>query len=247
MSCQETGGDVELTITPNSQDSPFGSLTILPKEIREMIYATVFAAGSVALTRVSKAFHEDTRRALEHHGVYRVLIEFEATWSNWDDEDDDSVSYHWQTEIEKPFPYDFVAKTQNLQITILPMSEYPSGVRPEYSSRSIIGKDFTSVLAPLARSVINCRHCHIRLEKYLMSAQLGFEESTIDNKEFLDGLQTITVEWRDAEWTRQPWTLQKNLACDIMTSFLGFEPGCFVKDLRYTLIQKSAKDYLFDE
>ena len=205
-----------------------------------MIYGSAFADGSVALRRVSKAFHEDTKRAIEHHGLYRVNIEYNEISPTHNNRI--NSAYHWQTEVHKNFPYDFIAKVQNLQISI---SREPGSFYNIYevTSRSIIGKDFTSVLAPLARSAISCRNCHIELKDRLLLAQPGCEGSAIDNKEFIDRLRTITVEWRDAVLTDQPFRLEKNLPSpsETMELFLGFEKGCFIKDPRFTLIQNSAK------
>lgn len=39
-----------------------------------MIYCPLFAAGSVTITRASKAFHENTKKALYQHGVYRIRL-----------------------------------------------------------------------------------------------------------------------------------------------------------------------------
>ena len=219
------------------QHSPYGNFSILPKEIREMIYGPAFADGSVALRRVSKAFYEDTKGAIEHHGVYRVNIEYNDISPRLNNRI--NFGYHWQTEIHKPFPCDSIAKVQNLKISISREPDSSFGTY-EVTSRSIIGKDFTSVLAPLAKSAISCRNCNIELKDRLLIAQSGFEESAIDNKEFIDRLRTMTVEWRDEAWTWQPLSVDRNFVSNEMELFLGFKKGCFVEDPRFTLIQHPA-------
>ena len=200
-----------------------------------MIYGLVFAAGSVALTRVSKAFHQDTKRAVEHHGVYRVLIEFGEVWFRGPE----NLDYHWKTETQKPFPYDFVSRVQNLQISLLHQPDSLS-LADEVVDESMIGLDFTPVLAKLAESVISCRNCNIQLRQGMMYAQAEFEEWPVKNQEFLSRLRTMTVEFCDRGWSQEPWWHERT-ASEILEQFLGFEKGCFTKDMRFTLIQHSPR------
>lgn len=67
-------GDAE---PPNdsARHTPFGTFEILPKELRDMIYIHVLANGGTALTRTSRAIHNDTEKTLYRHGVYRVYLE----------------------------------------------------------------------------------------------------------------------------------------------------------------------------
>ena len=55
--------------------SPYGDLGLLPPEIRANIYALVFAEGSTALARSSKALHADTWDALHRYGIFRAHIQ----------------------------------------------------------------------------------------------------------------------------------------------------------------------------
>ena len=57
-----------------SGPSPFGTFGNLPLEVRYMIYEPIFAAGSVDITRASKALYEDTKESLGDHGVCRVTV-----------------------------------------------------------------------------------------------------------------------------------------------------------------------------
>ena len=60
--------------TMPSGPSPFGTFGNVPLELRHMIYEPLFAAGSVDLTRASKALYEDTKESLGSHGVCRVTV-----------------------------------------------------------------------------------------------------------------------------------------------------------------------------
>ena len=57
-----------------SNPAPYGTMSILPKEIRSFIYAFVLAGGDMALTRTSRYFYMDTKEALARHGACHVKI-----------------------------------------------------------------------------------------------------------------------------------------------------------------------------
>ncbi|KAF6220752.1 hypothetical protein HO133_003186 [Letharia lupina] len=64
--------------TPVSQSqetltaAPFGTLTLVPPEIREQIYLDLIAAGSVRFLESSKAFHNEALDILHQKGVCRL-------------------------------------------------------------------------------------------------------------------------------------------------------------------------------
>ena len=62
-----------MSLSPSQ--SPYGNLGLLPPEIRAMIYALVFSAGSTALTRTSKALHAETQDTFHRYSVFRVYLD----------------------------------------------------------------------------------------------------------------------------------------------------------------------------
>ena len=98
--------------------TPLGALQFLVREIREMIYAFVFAAGSTSLTWTSKGLYTDTKPALLRSAVYRVHIEL------GDIKHGESSLYAyrpWKHRLQSTLS----AKPQNLDLHIM----CPKGVR----------------------------------------------------------------------------------------------------------------------
>ena len=55
-----------------------GTFSLLPPEIRDMIYSFMLAADPV-ITRVSKAVHIETQPQLRQHGISRVNVHYDRT------------------------------------------------------------------------------------------------------------------------------------------------------------------------
>ena len=90
----------------STPDNGLGTLSILPLEIREMIYAPLFGAGHTALALASKAMSEDTKSTLYQHGVYHMEIEYLY----------DSGSYRWKV-VRKPSPT-ILPRIRNLHVCV---------------------------------------------------------------------------------------------------------------------------------
>ena len=105
MTYQNSSSDINHQTTSPSSSS-LGLLDTFPSEIRDKIYALVFHAGHISLTRASKALHEDTKDALLRHGIYRLNIQY---WS-------DPKVYCWTVACE--IPTCLLADVQNLRINI---------------------------------------------------------------------------------------------------------------------------------
>ena len=58
-----------------TSQSLYGDLGLLPSEIRAIIYALVFSAGSRALARTSKALHAETQDAFHRYSVFRLYVD----------------------------------------------------------------------------------------------------------------------------------------------------------------------------
>jgi hypothetical protein len=58
----------------NSEPTPLGLFARIPQEIRDMIYEPLISEGHIAITRASKALHQNTKLALHQHGVFRIFI-----------------------------------------------------------------------------------------------------------------------------------------------------------------------------
>ena len=66
--------------------TPTGSLGKIPKELRDVVYGMVFAAGKTTLLRASKALWADSKDALFKHAVYRTVMEYDDVHNiyRWD-------------------------------------------------------------------------------------------------------------------------------------------------------------------
>ena len=55
-----------------------GTFSLLPPEIRDMIYSFMLAADPV-ISRVSKAVHHETESLVSKHGICRVNVHYDRT------------------------------------------------------------------------------------------------------------------------------------------------------------------------
>ena len=71
-------------VVPASRPTPLGTLGRLPLELRCMVYSSVFAAASTALTRTSQALYIETQDSLSEHAMYRVTVKENQDRGNLD-------------------------------------------------------------------------------------------------------------------------------------------------------------------
>ena len=211
-----------------------------------MIYAPVISAGSVAVTRLSKAFCEDTKRALNSHGVYRVEIASVQMWNTIH-----KGTWRWDSCATNLLPSIFLANVQSLHITI--SFEYDS--RVEFTGVAI-GTDraarVTGILSQLAKSVVNCKHFHVVFKdgpvifcRKPRISRLRPGDLLVDNMEFLDRLSTVTVEWwadpkngKIKDKLHSPEDDREAIAR--IEALLGFKVGCLIGDPRFALIHHTS-------
>ncbi|CAF9936494.1 MAG: hypothetical protein HETSPECPRED_010350 [Heterodermia speciosa] len=228
-------------ITSKKQPSPYGSFGILPIEIRELIYGPVFAAGSVAVTRASKAFYEDTKRALYVHGVYRVPVRYTCELDD-PDRDDRWPLWHWETQRRETFPDRFIAKVQNLQVSISIGQDSDPIWSTVYGLGWNTGTRYRLMLTQLAQSLVSCRNFRVQLPEEPMISPEEFGDLKINEMDFLRRLKTITVEWRAEAWmpfwrsdSQDPYNARQTVSR--IELLLGFEKGSLMGDPRLTLIR----------
>ena len=245
MSSQAASSGMQSAITSKKQQSPFGSFGILPKEIRELIYVPVFAAGSVALTRASKAFYEDTKRALYVHGVYRVPVTYTCELDD-PQGDDRWPSWHWECPMRKTFPDHFIAKVQNLQVSIS-LAQYSDRCWSTiYGLGSNTGTSSRLMLTQLAQSLVSCRNFRIQLPEELLISPEEFRDLKISDKDFWSRLKIITVEWRAEVWmpywrsdNQDLYNVRQTISS--IERLLGFEKVSLIGDSRLILIRHLRK------
>ena len=54
--------------------APLGPLAILPRELREIIYESIFRTGHTSILMVSKALHEDAKGSVGRHRIRQIII-----------------------------------------------------------------------------------------------------------------------------------------------------------------------------
>ena len=152
------------------EPTPLGVFAQLPQEVREMIYAPVFADGSVALTRASKAFRESTKRCLYQHGVYRVHVDPTTILGG-----------------NNLIPNDYIPKAQNLHIRV-------ASLHPHAMYGCLLAYDrvhYNKVIGWLARVLKKHKHCHLQLTR---EALCIFKYQFIKGMRALKIFESITVE-----------------------------------------------------
>ena len=181
MSNQAAKSRMQLTSLPNSQS--YGSFSVLPKEIREMIYSSVLATGSVALTRASKALHSDTKRALYRHGIFRVHIEADQKSAT--------------------FPDKYLANVENLQVKISFNQGATSGLTASMLGARL-GTKCRTIHLQLAKSLISCKNYYVEFPADIVISRtaslfedLKYVESLKNNDRgfLLSILRSMTLEF----------------------------------------------------
>ena len=161
-------------ITQSTSPSAYGDLGLLPPEIRTMIYAPVFASGSTALTRTSKALHKETWDALHRCGVYRVHI-------NSDFED-------WQG---SDMVGKYLKNVQNVYLRITSSSNFPPRW---YNMDSDAKPDQLLALHRLVEAIEKPRTCRVQI---LMAITIPFLWKTVSAITWLRDFERVDVEFLD--------------------------------------------------
>ena len=207
--------DVDSTKSPEvvHQDPPsqWGSLAPLPQEALDMIYEQVFAAGDVAMTRVSKAYHENTKSALYRRGLYRVHIEPRQDLAL------QGNTLQWPMDVDQHFPPADLANVQNLRISekSSALGSLPCQLWGQQCRYYVPPERLNRITAQLMRSLPNCKKLHLEFndaptDAYFRQYHLPRfnDESTdayvdldvkIGELEFLKRLDTLTltcIDWR---------------------------------------------------
>lgn len=187
-----------------------------------MIYGPVFAVGSVALTRVSKALHSDTKRALYRNGVCRVHIE-----SNQDLVSPGHFSTHRKTHARETFPNEFLAKVENLQVRISFNHDAKTGLTASMLG-SQLGTRCRAIHVQLAKSLVSCKNYFVVFPDGTMISRTGllFESLRNNRMEFLNPLRSMAFEfylegrWRSSRYDRE--------GVERIEAFMGFVESCFI-------------------
>ena len=185
-----------------------------------MIYAPVFAAGSVALTRVSKALRNDTKGELYRHGVYRVHIR-----SSKELDSPEHATYrkaHAAPERETwGFPDRILAKVQNFQLRVSLDHESRTGLTPTILGKKL-GVKCWAVHAQLAKHFISCTKYSIVFPDGAVISQTEIECFDLW---WMEWLRSIVFEWYlDGRWHRPKYDGDD---IERIEAFLGFHEGCF--------------------
>ena len=193
-----------------------------------MIYGQVFAAGSVTLTRASKALHSDTQRALYRHGVYRIHIGRNREWNSIVDSPTD-----WETHAREAFPDRYTAKVQNLQVTIS-FDYYEDNKLSALALGSSLGTRCRVIHAQLAKSLVSCTNYDAVFPGQRTISRTGFPIWKDNSTEFLDGLSTVAFRWYlESRLTsggrRRPPSEYEAEDVASLAQFFGFIDGCFPK------------------
>ena len=223
--------------------SEWGTLGPLPQEALDMIYENLFAAGDVALTRVNKTYHANTRSALVRRGVYRVHIEPRQGWRTpkgkfvWG-------PLHWRTDVDSYFALEHLTEVRELSISIR------SDVQSMYSRHRTTPEQLGRILAELERSVPSCRRLRIELQDVSVAAHLALD-TKIGELEFLSSLDSLSVSWNDYHVGARSYAL--DLRGDVdglenIETLRGFRELCREEDPRIkSLIPLPEKEVLEPE
>ena len=131
-----------------SNPAPYGTMTILPKEIRSSIYAFVLAGGDMALTRTSRYFYMDTKEELTKHGACHVRINRKR------------MDYDLYTYIRPPRKHR--AKAQNLDLENKLSGSHTSN--PYHSDRRLSVEDSVEdILQGLVSGMRRLKKCSLTI------------------------------------------------------------------------------------
>ncbi|KAL8788372.1 MAG: hypothetical protein Q9195_007330 [Heterodermia aff. obscurata] len=159
--------------------SPFGALSLLPPEIRTILYGLVFASGNTALARTSNALHADTWAALHRYGVYRLNIDPDC----WDWRDPNPVFQKCPKDV------------QNVDIRITPPPDdlwhwYKSSKKLSRVSRAIVLGPLM-VLDGLVDAIEKRRFCRVQ---FTMATDTDFFRDTLKDMTWLGDFERVDVE-----------------------------------------------------
>ena len=224
--------------------SPLGDFAQLPQEVRELIFAPVFAHGSVALTRASKALHESTKRSLYRYGVYRIHIKSKiTTWNNgWFEE-----GWEFESEAQGIVPYDLIAKVQNLEIRTTVTYTLLYDISPPLTrddiDASLNNDRCGKIIGRLAAAMDNAKHCHIHLTRQTLN--FIWTEKTRGLWSLAE-FESVTVELTDnyhQRWIRYMDEPQKDNELELAELAELFRPKEGTKEPRFRIVRNPPKDF----
>lgn len=172
---------------------PLGALGNLPKEIRDMIYGFVLAAGSTSITRASKYLYADTKEPLLQHGVYRIRVAYHR------------AMFQYCFHISQPPPNECLATIQNFEI----QSQFyrncgdhcddhcvkHSGLFSRRGSPSLY-----TILSNLTRPVERHKRCYIKFAFSPFLRRLTYGSKTPTVIDFLRKFEAVNVELVCIKW-----------------------------------------------
>lgn len=245
-SAATSSGKAENQRTSRRRPDPFplGDFAQLPQEVRELIYAPVFAGGSVALTRASKALHESTKRSLYRYGVYRIHIKSKIIiWDNgWFDE-----GWEFGSEAQGIVPYDLIAKVQNVEIrTTVPYTLLddisPPLTRDEIAA-SLNNDRCGKIIGRLAAAMDSAKHCHIQLTRRALK---HIWNERMRGLWSLAEFESVTVQLTDdyhQRWLRYMDQPQKDNELELAELAELFKPKEGTKEPRFSIVRNPPKDF----
>ena len=131
-----------------------------------MIYAIVFAAGSTALARTSKALQAETRDALHRYGVYRVHIS--SNPENWPGSSLDR---------------NYLKNVQNVHLRITPPLGFPFDWFNLNAEVELVGGPLKT-LNRLVEAIEKPKTCHLQLATATTPAFLSHTLEAIRLRQF---------------------------------------------------------------
>ena len=225
--------------------SPLGDFAQIPQEVRELIFAPVFAHGSVALTRASKALHESTKRSLYRYGVYRIHIKSKIiTWNNgWFEE-----GWEFGSEAQGIVPYALIAKVQNLEIRTTFRYTLPDDLSPAALTRDELAASFHNdhcrkIIGRLAAAMDSAKHCHIQLTRRALK---HIWDERMRGVWSLAEFESVTVELTDdyhQRWLQYMDEPQKDNELELAELAELFRPKEGTKEPRFSIVRNPPKDF----
>ena len=181
---------------------PLGTLSLLPPEIRDMVYAFVLAEDPV-LRRVSKAVHRETESLVSKHGICRINIKYDprVTWGltlthfsngHWHE------AFSHRSYYPKIDPVNLV-RIQNVKFNVDTVEPQPQ--RPWDPS-------FPEIIQRLVSPMVTRKHCHlvfVLAEVYEICP--AYEPQIARSFGFIQGFELVTLELRERPWVHDTSSL----------------------------------------
>ena len=123
----------------------FGTLGILPQELRDKIYEYVIATGHISILRTSKALYKNMKLMVSKHGLYRMLIKY-------------GVHPNPRFYLQRQFPN--THGVQNIEIHIKGTSSVSKVERSGMKSKGL-APVLQAVVGPIEKPIC----CRLKLEK----------------------------------------------------------------------------------